>query len=149
SSFTCANAPFTAACRASTISCRCSSRAWLFADGLMVGPSHVLATGGGIGHRQPHGLDEGPDLPHVLIARLGVGAALDAPVPAPLGTAGRARAEHVEAARVPEVERPLDPRPGLTAAGRELGRLVLAVVDVALLLDDDVGQDPVEGRIGP
>src|SRR3989442_5788753 len=94
----------------------------------------VLAASQWVGHFQSHGFDQRVDLGDELLARLGVGAPLQTPVTVALRTVRLRAAEHVQAGRVPEVDRLLNAVLRITPSGRHLGGARGAKVDVASFL---------------
>src|SRR5439155_5977380 len=82
-----------------------------------------------------------------LLARLGVGAALDPPVAEPLGSPGVRVAEHVQRLRVPVVHRVLDPLFLLAALGYQVSGCRRAEIDMALFLRQHRTNSTVERLI--
>src|SRR5205085_10784149 len=83
---------------------------------------------------EAHALDERIDFGEVLLACLGIGAALETPLSIAFGAFRFRSTEHVEAGRVPEVDRLLHALTGLTASGGHFGSARRSEVDVAGLL---------------
>src|SRR5687768_15270751 len=108
--------------------------------------SDVLAPLRLVRHREAH-LDEyGVDLGDVLRARLGVRAALQAPVPIALCASRTGVAEHVQSSDIPEVDCLLHSLFLRTADRRELGCACRAVVDVTFFLVHDTRRMIDHGR---
>src|SRR3970040_2228990 len=92
-------------------------------------------------------LDQGGHLFDVLFSRLGIGPALQAPVPVTLRTVRVRAAKHVERLDIPVVERLLNLHFGFSPFCGKLVSLGGSEIDVACFLSHDVREDSLQRGI--
>src|SRR5258705_1858083 len=99
--------------------------------------SNEVPIGRGVGHGQPETLDQRDHLGHILGARRLVRAALEPPVPIASRAPGVRAPEHVEAARIPAVDRGLGGGAAFLGA-HHVAELHVSVAHVRFLLRQDL-----------
>src|SRR5947208_6050898 len=109
--------------------------------------SNEVAVGCRVGHGQPEAFDQRGHLGHVFAARRLVRAALETPVLVASRAPGIRAPEHVEAARIPPVDRRLGGGAAFLGA-HHVAELHVAVAHVRLLLHQDSRQRAVQRQVG-